>query len=154
MAGLYSKLAATGIRKNGRSYIPYILTAALMISIFYIISYLGGNGMLRTMVGGSGMVMILQMGMVVMGIFSAIFLFYTNSFLIKRRKKEFGLYNILGLGKGQIAKILVRETFFVYLIAEVLGLGIGVLFSKLAEMLAMKMLRGSINYEFYIDFKV
>ncbi len=153
MSGLYSRLAATGIKKNGRSYVPFILTAALMISIFYIIAFLGGNSMLGRMVGGHGMVMILQIGMVVMGIFSAIFLFYTNSFLIKRRKKEFGLYNILGLGKRQIAKILVRETFFVYLIAELFGLGLGVLFSKLAEMLAMKMLRGNVSYEFYIDFK-
>ena len=154
MAGLYSRLAATGIKKNGRAYVPYILTAALMISIFYIIAYLSSNAMLRQMVGGSGMVMILQLGEVVMGLFSAIFLFYTNSLLIKRRKKEFGLYNILGLGKRQIARILVRETFFVYLIAEVLGLGLGVLFSKLAEMLAMRMLRGNVNYVFYIDFKV
>lgn len=153
MAGMYSRLAATGIRKNGRSYVPFILTAALMISIFYIISFLGNSPMLYHMVGGSGMAMILQIGMVVMGIFSAIYLFYTNSFLIKRRKKEFGLYNILGLGKRQIAKILVRETFFVYLIAELSGLGLGVLFSKLAEMLAMKMLRGNISYDFYIDFK-
>lgn len=152
MAGLYSRLAATGIKKNGRAYVPYILTAALMISIFYIIAYLSGNGMLGSMVGGHGMVMILRFGEIVMGIFSAIFLFYTNSFLIKRRKKEFGLYNILGLGKRQIARILVRETFFVYLIAEVLGLGLGILFSKLAEMLAMKMLRGNVNYVFYIDY--
>lgn len=153
MAGMYSRLAATGIRKNGRSYVPFILTAALMISIFYIIAFLGGSPMLNRMVGGSGMVLILQIGMVVMGIFSAIYLFYTNSFLIKRRKKEFGLYNILGLGKRQIAKILLRETFFVYLIAEILGLALGVLFSKLAEMLAMKMLRGNVSYDFYIDFK-
>lgn len=151
MAGMYSRLAATGIRKNGRSYVPFILTAALMVSIFYIISFLSENSMLKRMVGGSGMSMILKFGMVVMGIFSAIFLFYTNSFLIKRRKKEFGLYNILGLGKGQIAKILVRETIFVYLISVILGLGVGVLFSKLAEMLAMKMIRGNVNYEFYID---
>lgn len=152
MAGLYSRLAATGIRKNGRAYVPFIFTAALMISIFYIIAYLGSNGMLREMVGGGGMAMILQMGEIVMGIFSAIFLFYTHSFLVKRRKKEFGLYNILGLGKRQIARILVRETFFVYLIAEVLGLGLGVLFSKLAEMLAMRMIRGGVNYTFYIDY--
>ncbi len=151
MAGLYSKLAATGIRKNGKSYIPYILTAALMISIFYIITYLSANPMLQSMVGGSGMTMILQMGIVVMGIFSAIFLFYTNSFLIKRRKKEFGLYNILGLGKGQIAKVLIHETLFVYLFAEVTGLGVGILFSKLAEMLAAKMIRGSLNFKFYVD---
>lgn len=151
MNGLYSRLAGTGIRKNGKSYIPYILTAALMVSVFYIITFLSGNRMLKTMTGGNGMAMILQFGMVVMGIFSAIFLFYTNSFLIKRRKKEFGLYNILGLGKGQIAKILVRETLFVYIITEVLGLGVGILFSKLAEMLATRMLRGSLNYSFYVD---
>lgn len=151
MAGMYSRLAATGIRKNGRSYVPFILTAALMVAIFYIISFLSNNSMLYSMVGGSGMSMILKFGMVVMGLFSAIFLFYTNSFLIKRRKKEFGLYNILGLGKRQIAKILVRETIFVYLISIILGLGVGVLFSKLAEMLAMKMLRGNVNFEFYID---
>jgi len=151
MAGLYSRLAATGIRRNGKSYIPYILTSALMVMIFYIITFLSGNDMLRNMVGGYYMGMVLSMGSVVMGIFSAIFLFYTNSFLIKRRKKEFGLYNILGLGKRQIARILVRETALVYLISEVLGLGMGILFSKLAEMLAVKMLRGGITYSFSID---
>ena len=151
-AGLYSRLAATGIKKNGMAYIPYILTAALMISIFYIVAFLANNSMLLGMVGGRTMGIILRFGEIVMGIFSAIFLFYTNSFLIKRRKKEFGLYNILGLGKRQIARVLVRETFFVYLIAEVLGLGLGILFSKLAEMLAIRMLRGSINYVFYVDF--
>ena len=151
MAGLYSKLAATGIRKNGKSYIPFILTASLMVMVFYIVTYLSGNGMLRNMVGGSAMGMVLTMGSIVMGIFSAIFLFYTNSFLIKRRKKEFGLYNILGLGKRQIARILVQETVLVYLISEVLGLGMGILFSKLAEMLAVKMLRGGIVYEFSVN---
>ena len=123
-----------------------------MVSIFYIIAFLSENPMLGRMVGGQGMSMILTIGMIVMGIFSAIFLFYTNSFLIKRRKKEFGLYNILGLGKRQIAQVLVRETFFVYLITEILGVGVGVLFSKLAEMLAMKMLRGNVTYSFYVDF--
>ncbi|MDE7360742.1 MAG: ABC transporter permease [Oscillospiraceae bacterium] len=152
MAGLYSKLAATGIRKNGRSYIPYILTSSLMVMVFYIVTYLSANGMLRNMVGGEMMGMVLMMGSVVMAIFSAIFLFYTNSFLIKRRKKEFGLYNILGLGKGQIARILVQETFLVYLISEVVGLGMGILFSKLAEMLAVKMLRGGITYTFSVNF--
>lgn len=151
MAGLYSKLAAVGIRKNGKSYIPYILTASLMIMIFYIITFLSNNSLLGSMVGGNGMSMVLMMGSVVMGIFSAIYLFYTNSFLIKRRKREFGLYNILGLGKGQIARILVRETLLIYLISEIIGLGMGILFSKLAEMLAVRMLRGSLSYTFSVD---
>lgn len=151
MAGLYSKLAATGIRKNGKSYIPYILTSSLMVMVFYIVTYLSNNGMLKNMVGGYMMSIVLMLGSIIMAIFSAIFLFYTNSFLIKRRKKEFGLYNILGLGKRQIARILVQETFLVYLISEVIGLGMGILFSKLAEMLAVKMLRGGIVYTFSID---
>lgn len=151
MAGLYSKLAATGIRKNGKSYIPYILTSSLMVMVFYIVTYLSNNGMLRNMVGGYMMSIVLMLGSIIMAIFSAIFLFYTNSFLIKRRKKEFGLYNILGLGKRQIARILVQETFLVYLISEIIGLGMGILFSKLAEMLAVKMLRGGIVYTFSID---
>ena len=153
MIGLYTRLAATGIKKNGKSYIPYILTASLMISIFYIIMFLSENPILKQMVGGTGMMMILSMGTVVMGIFSMIFLYYTNSFLIKRRKKEFGLYNILGLGKGQIAQVLVWETLFVYVISVVVGLGFGILFSKLAEMLAAKILRGDVSYTFYVDFK-
>ncbi|MCM1165929.1 MAG: ABC transporter permease [Lachnospiraceae bacterium] len=152
MTSLYSRLAATGIRKNGRAYAPYILTSALMVMIFYIISFLGNNHLLETMegAGGNGMKDILAIGTVIMAIFSAIFLFYTNSFLIKRRKKEFGLYNILGLGKRQIARILIWETLLVYGISIVAGLGFGILFSKLAEMLAMRMLAEKLVYEFSV----
>lgn len=153
MNGLYSKLAATGIRKNGKSYVPFILTCALMTAVFYILSFLSGNSMLIDMAGGGVMSMILQMGLFVLGIFSAIFLFYTSSVLMKRRKKEFGLYNILGLGKRQIARVLVRETLFLYLISEIAGIAAGILFSKLAEILAAKMLRGSASYAFSVDFK-
>ncbi len=150
--GLYSRLAVTGIRKNGSAYVPFILTSSLMTAVFYIITFLSANKMLVNMVGGGGMTLILKFGMIVMGIFSAIFLFYTNSFIVKRRKKEFGLYNILGLGKRQIARILVRETFFVYVVSIVLGLGVGILFSKLGEMFAVRMLRSNVTYSFYVDF--
>lgn len=151
MTALYTKLAAVGIKKNGKSYVPYILTSAVMIMIFYIISFLSTNPMLGNMVGGTGMAMILNMGIIVMAVFSAVFLFYTNSFLIRRRKKEFGLYNILGLGKVQIAKVLIWETLMVYGISEITGIGLGILFSKLAEMLAVRMLRGNVTYTFSID---
>lgn len=151
MRNLYFRLAAVGIRKNGKSYAPYIMTCSLMIMIFYIVSFLGQNPMLKNMPGGNGMAIILTVGTVVMGIFSAIFLFYTNSFLIKRRKKEFGLYNILGLGKWQIARVLMVETLIVYAISMVAGLGLGILFSKLAEMLAARMLSANINYTFSVS---
>lgn len=151
MSSLYLRLALTGIKKNGRSYVPYILTAALMIMIFYIIAFLGNNPLLQQMEGGNGMAMILSIGVFVMAIFAAIFLFYTNSFLVKRRKREFGLYNILGLGKRQVARILVWETLFEYAAALVLGLGFGIFFSKLAEMLATRMLSEELTYVFTVD---
>lgn len=151
MTGLYLKLAAVGIRKNGRHYTPYILTAAIMVGVLYIISFLSANPLLDNMRGGSVMSSILTVGIIVMAIFSAIFLFYTNSFLIKRRKKEFGLYNILGLKKNQIARVLIWESLIVYALSVIGGLGLGILFSKLAELLAIRMLRGNINYQFSVD---
>lgn len=151
MTGLYIRLAAVGVRKNGKSYIPYILTCAIMASVMYIVCFLSHNELLDNMLGGSMMKSILSVGVIVMAVFSAIFLFYTNSFLIKRRKKEFGLYNILGLKKSQIAKVLIWETLLVYALSCVFGLGLGILFSKLAEQLATKMLRGDIDYTFSVD---
>lgn len=151
MNGLYIKLAAIGVRKNGKSYIPYIITAAVMTAIFYIMAFLGNNPFLGKKYGGNTMKMILDVGVIVMAVFAAIFLFYTNSSLVKRRKKEFGLYNVLGLKKSQIARVLVWETLIVYALSTVSGLGLGILFSKLAEQLAAKMLRGDISYKFSID---
>ena len=151
MSALYIRLAAVGVRKNGRSYIPYILTSAVMVSVMYIVTFLSSNPLLNGMPGGRTMKSILSVGIVVMAVFSAIFLFYTNSFLIKRRKKEFGLYNILGLKKSQIARVLIWETLLVYALSVIGGLGLGILFSKLAEYLATKMLRGEINYTFTVD---
>lgn len=140
MTGLYLKLAASGIRKNGRTYIPYILTCAGMVMMFYIIGFLTYGSFLNNMRGGNLMSEMLGFGVVVMVIFSAIFLFYTNSFLIKRRKKELGLYNILGMGKLNIARIMIWETLIIYALAMVLGIGAGILFSKLAMLGAAKML--------------
>lgn len=151
MTTLYSRLAFVGIKKNGRAYAPYILTSSLMIMIFYIIGFLAGNPMLEEMKGGSGMSQILAIGIIVMAIFSAIFLFYTNSFLIKRRKREFGLYNILGLGKLQIARILIWETLLMYAVSIIAGVGFGMLFSKLAELLATRMLGEELVYTFSVD---
>lgn len=151
MTGLYMRLAAVGVRKNGKSYVPYILTAAVMVSVLYIVTFLSNNRLMDRMIGGNTMKSILSVGIVVMTVFAAIFLFYTNSFLIKRRKKEFGLYNILGLKKSQIARVLVWETLMVYALAMAGGLGLGILFSKLAEQLATKMLRGNINYTFSVN---
>lgn len=140
MNSLYPKLAVQGIRKNGKIYLPYIITCIGMIMMFYIISYLTYSKSVYAMNGGRDIQMILSWGMGVIAVFSVIFLFYTNSFIIKRRKKEFGLYNILGMGKKNIASILVWETLIVFAVSVISGLGLGILLSKLSELITAKIL--------------
>lgn len=148
---LYARLAAGGIRRNGRLYAPYILTCSLMAMMYYIVCFLTDNSMLSDMKGGDTLRVMMGLGIVIMGIFAGIFLFYTNSFLIKQRKREFGLYNILGMGKRNIARIKTWETAMVYLISMILGAGAGILFSKLAELLAVRILSGKAQYEFSVS---
>ena len=97
--GFYLKLAWSGIRKNRRLYTPYLLTCVGMVMMFYVVSFLSECPVLEEMRGGMTLQSMLSFGSWVIGAFALIFLFYTNSFLIRRRKKEFGLYNILGMGK-------------------------------------------------------
>ena len=95
----YFKLAITNIKKNAKTYIPYMITSIMTICMFYIICSLSNNPDLSKVSGTDSMVTVLLLGTIICGIFATIFLFYTNSFLMKRRKKEFGLYNILGMEK-------------------------------------------------------
>ena len=105
-AGLYPKLAWDGIHKNKRFYLPYILTCIGMVMMFYIIHYLAAMPTLKDMPGGRTMEMVLGFGSWIVALFAVIFLFYTNSFLMRRRQKEFGLYNMLGMGKGHLSILL------------------------------------------------
>ena len=145
---LYPKLALNGIKKNRRIYLPYILTCSGMVMMYYITSFLTVSSFVREMRGGSVMQQLLFFGCGVMVVFSAIFLFYTNSFIIRRRKTELGLYNILGMDKRNISRILLCETLMLYVISTVLGLVCGILFSKLAELTLTKMLGGAAQYTF------
>ena len=109
----YGKLAAVNIRKNGRIYIPYILTCIFAVCMFYIILFITMNKGLSKMPGADAVTTIMWMGTVVIGLFSVVILLYTNSFLMKRRKKELGLYNILGMGKNHIACVMAFENLYV-----------------------------------------
>ena len=95
----YLRLAWDGIKKNKKLYLPYILTCVGMIAMFYIVAFLSKDESMLEVKGGEQIQGILVFGTYVLGIFSLLILFYTNSFLIRRRKKEFGLYNILGMDK-------------------------------------------------------
>ena len=123
----YPRLAIDGMRKNRRMYGPYLAMGALMAAICYILSALSRSDALRTLPGGDNLCMIMALGNVVLLIFSVIFLFYTNSFLIRRRRREFGLYNVLGMSKRNLARILTWETLLTAAIAIAGGLFFGVL---------------------------
>ncbi len=148
---LYPRLAVNGIKKNKRLYLPYILTSAAMVMMFYIISFLAKGSSLDSVIGGDIMKQTLTFGYIVIAVFSFIFLFYTNSFLIRRRKKEFGLYNILGMGKWNLGRVLVWESLIVSVISILSGLFCGILFSKLAELLMIKVLHTEADFNLSIE---
>lgn len=149
--GFYPKLAVSGISKNRKLYIPYILTCAGMVMMFYIVSFLSQSHTVEKMRGGSIIQETLTLGCIIIAVFSLLLLFYTNSFLLKRRKKEFGLYNILGMGKHNIAKVILWENIIIFLISLAGGLFCGILFSKAAELLIMKILRSPVNFGIVIE---
>ena len=151
--GFYIRLAGSGISKNRKLYIPYIITCICMIMMFYIISYLGMSADFATVRGGEMLQSFLMLGIWIIAVFSLIFLYYTNSFLIRRRQKEFGLYNILGMGKRELVRILVWENLLTALVSIAGGLIFGILFSKLAELAGMKMLGGKIGFEIHVALK-
>ena len=148
---LYPKLAWHGIMKNQKTYLPFLLTSVGITMMYYIVAYLTYSKSIYEMHGGQEMQMILSWGTAVIAIFAAIFLFYMNSFLMRRRKTEFGLYNILGMGKWNIARILLWQNLMLFMASLIGGLGLGIVLSKLSELCAAKMLGNSSPLGFTIE---
>ena len=141
--GLYLKCAIEGIKKNRKIYIPYILTSSVMFAMCHIIYSLQDSKSV------AAVSYYINTGFFpwIFAFFSGLVLSYTNSFLIKRRKKEFGLYNVLGMNKSNISKILFFETLIILVVVIILGLIGGFLLYKLAETLLLSMLGGDIDYK-------
>jgi len=135
MNQLYRKLAVINIKSNRQFYLPYLLTGMLSVTMFYTMRAMQGNQGLDKIRGGAELILIFTFGTIVTAIFVGILLFYTNSFIIKRRKKELGIYNILGMEKKHIAKIMFWETLIAFLISVVGGLLFGIGFNKLFTMI-------------------
>ena len=127
----YTKLAFTNMKKNGKTYVPYMLTGIITIAMNYIIWSMSFNPGILKMPGADDVRLCIHIGIIVVTIFSCIFLFYTNSFLMKQRKKELGVYNVLGLGKRHLAKLMACETFFIAVIDLSAGILGGIAFSRL-----------------------
>lgn len=147
----FPKLSVTTIKKNGKFYFPYILTCIFTIAMFYIICFIKTNEGIQKMPGAIALEYMMGAGTVIIALFAVIFLFYTNSFLIKRRKKELGLYNILGMEKRHIAKILFFETVITGVVSIITGLFFGILLSKLIFMLFAKLLSFPVPFGFSIS---
>ena len=148
---LYPRLAWQGITKNKRLYLPFLLTCVGMVMMTYILLSLASSPILKTFPGGVTMPMILGMGSFVMAAFAVLFLFYTNSFLIRRRNREFGLYNILGMGKGNLAKVLAWETVITALISIAGGEVLGIALGKLFELLLVNIVDGTVQMQFTVS---
>ncbi|MEG0289151.1 MAG: FtsX-like permease family protein [Carnobacterium sp.] len=134
----FAKLAVRNIRSNMQTYLPYVLSSTMTVAMFLLMVSLLTNEFVQGR--SSTLPMLFGFGAVVVGIFSFIFILYTNSFLIKRRKKEIGLYGILGLGKKHVAKVLMLETVLTSFFSIVAGLITGQVFGKLFFMFLNYML--------------
>ncbi len=142
------------MKKNRKTYFPYVLTCILTIAMFYVFKSLALNPGIEKMFGGSTIAYILELGSFVVALFAFVFLFYTNSFLIKRRKKEFGVFNILGMEKRHLALVLGWETLYVYVISLSAGLAFGIAVDKLMFLLLGKLIGAQVILGFFISIKV
>ena len=149
----YLKLAIDNLKKNSKLYLPFIFISSLTVMMYYMVTSLSLNPHIVEMIGGAVIQEMLAFGSGVISIFAVIFLFYTNSFLVKRRKKEFGLLNILGMEKKHISRVIGYESLILFLISLIFGLGFGILLDKVFYLLITKMLDAKIAFGFYISFQ-
>ena len=152
MFKLYPKLAAHNLKSSYRVTVPYLLSGAGIIMMYYMLFALTMGTQQSDFYGVTSSGAALELGTYIIAIFGVIFLFYTNSFLMKRRKKELGLYNILGMEKRHIAGVILTETIFTAAICLILGLGFGIIFSKVFFLILEMLLGGISPVPFVIPF--
>ena len=152
--GIFSRLAKQNIRNNKSTYIPYMITCIFCIAMIYMMEFLRDCPTLDQAVRQADEVrMIVFTGEIVVEIFCIIFLIYSNSFLMKRRQKEIGLYNILGLERNHIGIVMFLETIITSIGSLAGGIAAGIIGSKLALLLLLKLLHIPSVLGFYISVK-
>ena len=150
MGKLYFKLAKTNLSNNKPFYIPYIISSIITVAMLYMMSFLSDNKGLNKIMGADSLATIFRLGVGIIVIFSYIFLFYTNSFIIKRRKKEIGVYNILGMEKRHLSKVLFVETIYSAIIS-LCGIIVGIAFSKFILMVLYGIIGIHKTVEFFVN---
>ena len=151
MGKLYFKLAKTNLSNNKPFYIPYIISSIITGAMLYMMSFLSDNKGLNKIMGADSLAIIFRLGVGIIVIFSYIFLFYTNSFIIKRRKKEIGVYNILGMEKRHLSKVLFVETMYSAVISLICGIIVGIVFSKFILMVLYGIIGIHKTVEFFVN---
>ncbi|MDT2459316.1 ABC transporter permease [Enterococcus avium] len=142
----YLKLASTNLKKNHRGYLPFLISMLFLVAINTMTQVIVNNEGMRALPGGGSASSMFGLGHIVIMIFTVIFSFYTNSFLLKQRKKDLGLYNILGLGKRELYQLMIWESFLSFFIVLITGLITGVVLSKLAFLVLRRLI--SVGNEF------
>ena len=151
MKHLYRRLAVTNLRSNQQFYLPYILVGILSSMLFYAMRAIQGNEGVSNIRGSETLGIVLTMGLVIVGICVCIFLFYTNSFIMKRRRKELGMFHILGMEKKHIIWVLLWEALILYAVSVIGGLAVGIVVSKLLTMFLYQLTGLSESIPFYIS---
>lgn len=147
----YARLAISNLRKNAGLYLPYVLAAVGIGAMYYIMGAITRDEGIKQMRGADELFMILSLGCGVIAIFTVIFLFYTNSFLMKRRKKEFGLFNILGMEKRHIGKMMFWEILMIAFVSIGGGIVVGIVLNKLVVLALMRLLQFDVPFGFHIS---
>ena len=142
----YAKMAVSNIRKNKKIFFPYIIMGIFSVMMYYMMVSLMNNDGIRKMPYSDNILALLPIGLWVARIFIVVFLFYINSFLMKQRLKEIGLYNILGLERNHIGIVLLLETIFTTILSLTGGIAIGILASKLSLLLLLQQFRHKHNF--------
>lgn len=148
----YVNLAWTGIKKNKKYYVPYIIVGVMMVMMFYLMNFMNASPLIRNLKGGQTIAMVFGFGTMVIAVFALIYLFYTNSFLVKIRNREYGLYSILGMNKRNIICVNALDSVIVFGIVIIWGLFCGLSFSKLVELCLCRSIEQPVSFGFTIDY--
>ena len=156
---IYEKMAVSNILKNGKIYLPYLLTVMGSMMFYFLLTSIGSNPAIFNMETGTGafkgaltLCGIIQSGAFVSATFIFIFLLYANSFVLKHQKKQLGLYRILGIERRHMIKIIFVEVLFIFGIGLVSGLFLGILFDKLMLVVLFKIIGQPVQEGFSTNF--
>lgn len=148
---LYLRLAASNLKKNGRLYLPYLIASSATVMFCFILGSLTLNSRIYEMPGGAILAVMLALGTIIACIFGAVLLFYINGFLVRQRKKEFGLLIILGMEKRHLGRIQFYETLFSAVISIGAGLVFGALLSQLMFLILLRLVGAGPQFSFELQ---